>query len=84
MRAAAALQGATTAHFSASNTGCGVKSVDAALAFTSDATQGGAPGRRVVLTYDVQLGPLYLRKGHKSWSGRHDVFAQRCADDDES
>lgn len=44
----------TVASFSAEDTGCGVKSVTVELAFTADAAAGGAPGRKVVMTYDVK------------------------------
>ena len=56
------------------DTGCGVKSVTCKLHFTADPAAGGAPARIVRLHYDVQLGPLYTRKGHQSWDGQKQLI----------
>ena len=54
-----------------------MEEVTCTLKLTADAAAGGAPARRAQLTYDVVLGPLYLRKGHKSWSGKPTVWIKR-------
>ena len=62
------------------DTGCGVKSVTCKLHFTADSAAGGAPARIVRLHYDVQLGPLYTRKGHQSWDGQKQLIAIKISD----
>lgn len=71
--------GGVTFTFDGDNLGCGVEEVTCTLTLTADASAGGAPARRVQLAYQVELGPLYLRKGHDSWSGKKTVWIKRRA-----
>lgn len=63
--------------FDGDNLDCNVKGVTCTLTLTADAAAGGAPARRVELAYEVELGPLYLRKGHDSWTGKKTVWLKR-------
>ena len=69
-----AAAGGATFYFDGKRLACGVKEVTCTLKLTADAAAGGAPARRVELTYAVELGPLLRCRGYDSWSGKKTVW----------